>query len=517
MAGLDEIYLGILKKLPGVAEPIKRQTFKDKLKWTGLILVIYYVMSQITIYGISKTNYEYFKYLEILMGSTFGSLLTLGIGPIVTASIILQLLVGSKIIPWDLSSERGKMLFQGTQKLAAILLCLIEAIVYVAFGAVTANPGFFAIVVLQLAVGGWIIIFMDELISKWGFGSGVGLFIIAGVAKTIIVRAINPFTSDGVFSLSIQNPPSGIIPNAALLIGSGDPMGAMLIILPIVATVIVFFLVIYVQAIRVEIPLAFSSVRGFGRRWPLKFLYTSNIPVILIAALLANVQVFARMLSQRGGADWLGTFDSTGNPIGGLIFFLIPPRTTAISGIMVSIGLFALMGALFVYFTKKSGGLGGLKIVAISGIAGALIWYFGVSAMGLTALAAINPIDILRLITYSLLMIVGSIMFSFFWVSTAGMDAKNVAGQIESTGMQIPGFRRDIRIIERVLNRYIPALAVLGGASVGFLAAFADFTGALGTGTGILLAVMIIYQLYEEIAQQHMEDMHPSVRRFFGK
>jgi preprotein translocase subunit SecY len=194
--------------------------------------------------------------------------------------------------------------------------------------------------------------------------------------------------------------------------------------------------------------------------------------------------------------------------------FLLPPRSEPIIGMMTSVGLFALLGALFVYFTKRGGGI---KIVLGSAIIGALVWYFGVNSIGLTALTAISPMDIVRLITYSLFLIGGAIIFSVFWVNTAGMDAKSVAEQIESTGMQIPGYRRDIRIIERVLNRYIPALAILGGASVGFLAAFADFTGALGTGTGILLAVMIIYQLYEEIAMQHMEDMHPAVRRFFAR
>ena len=201
-------------------------------------------------------------------------------------------------------------------------------------------------------------------------------------------------------------------------------------------------------------------------------------------------------------------------PIAAPTKVVIPPRTAAISGIMISIGLFALMGALFVYFTKRSGGF---KIVVVSGAIGAIVWMAGVSSLGLTALATITLLDVARLITYSFFMIIGAVIFSVFWVNTAGMDAKNVASQIESTGMQIPGFRRDIRIIERVLNRYIPALAILGGAAVGFLAAFADFTQALGTGTGILLAVMITYQLYEEIAMQHMEDMHPAVRRFFGK
>ena len=95
--------------------------------------------------------------------------------------------------------------------------------------------------------------------------------------------------------------------------------------------------------------------------------------------------------------------------------------------------------------------------------------------------------------------------------------AKAVANQIHSTGMQIPGYRRDIRIIEKVLSRYIPPLAVLGGAAVGFLAAFADFTNALGTGTGLLLATMIVFSLYEELATQHMEDMHPALRKLMGQ
>ena len=512
--GLEDGYIELLKRLPGVAEPIKRQGFKDKFKWTGIVLLIYFLMTQITVYGIAKANYDYFKYLEILLGSTFVSLVTLGIGPIVTASIILQLLVGSKIIPWNLSEEKGRTLFQGTQKLLAVLLCVVEGYVYVSFGAIAAEPGMLPVVVFQLALGGWLVLFMDELVSKWGFGSGVGLFIVAGVAKTMVVRALNPLTSDGTISSGMQNPPAGAIPNAALLLGSGEPLAAFITMLPIVATIIVFMLVVYIQAIRVEIPLAFSSVRGFGRRWPLKFLYSSNIPVILIAALLANIQVFAKILTQGGGNAWMGTFDAQGSPTGGVILFLTQPRTTAISGLMISIGLFALLGALLVYFTKKSGGV---KIAIGSGILGGLLWYFGMTATGLTSLTVIQPIDIARMFTYSILMIGGSIMFSVFWVNTAGMDAKSVATQIESTGMQIPGFRRDIRIIEKVLNRYIPPLAVMGGATVGFLAAFADFTDALGTGTGILLSVMIVYQLYEQIAMQHMEDMHPALRRFFGK
>ncbi len=506
-----EAYIGLLQRIPGIAEPIKKLSFRDKLKWTGIILILYFVMSQIMVYGISQTSYEYFQYLEILLGSKFGSLITLGIGPIVTASILLQLLVGSKIINWNLREENGRILFQGTQKLLAIVLSFFEAIVFVSLGAIQTVPGLAWVVMLQLAAGGILIIFMDELISKWGFGSGVGLFIVAGVSSTILIRTFNPLTQFGAWPTA-GNPPVGAIPFAITALAEGQVINAFLSLLPVIATILVFLLVVYTQAIRVEIPLAFGSVRGFGRRWPLKFFYTSNIPVILIAALLANVQMMSRMLSQ-GAASWLGVFDNNGNPIGGLVYFLVPPRSNAIAGFMVSIGLFVLLGLLLMYLLKR----GNWKMGVLFGFIGGLFWWVLMTGTGLSALVAVSGTDLLRLGSYAFFMIAGSVIFAKFWVLTSGMDSKDVAEQIHSTGMQIPGFRRDIRIIERVLHRYIPGLTVLGGAAVGGLAAYADFTMAIGSGTGILLAAIIIYQLYEELAMQHMEDMHPAIRKMIGK
>ena len=110
-------------------------------------------------------------------------------------------------------------------------------------------------------------------------------------------------------------------------------------------------------------------------------------------------------------------------------------------------------------------------------------------------------------------MMAGSVIFSIFWVQTAGMDARSQAKQIMNSGLQIPGFRRDERVLESILKRYIFPLTIMGGLTVGFLAASADVVGALTSGTGILLTVMIIYRLYEEIAQQHMMDMYPALRK----
>jgi len=448
----------IIKFLPGVEGPKTVVNFKARLKWTGMILLLFFVLGQIPLYGVSQQTYERFAFMEMILGSKMGSLITLGIGPIVMASIILQLLVGSKVLPFNLNTQEGREKFQGLQKLLAIFFCIFEASTYVLFGAIrpmVSNASMMLMLIAQLAFGGFLIMLMDEVVSKWGIGSGVSLFIAAGVSTQIFIQAFNPLTGGGEL-------PFGKIPQAIVAFGMGDMGVAMDAIIPLIFTVVVFLVVVYFQGVKVEIPLAFGSISGFGRRWPLKFIYTSNIPVILAAALLANLHMIGAV-SAGGSIPILGTFDESGNAVSGLLYYLTTPY-----GFILSL------------------------------IHGTLTFDM-----------------ILQMICYTLFMGIASMIFSVLWVQTSGMDAHSVAEQIKGIGMQIPGFRRDPRIIEQVLSRYIMPLAVMGGLWVGLLAAFADLTGALGTGTGILLTVMIIYNFYEQISMRYMEEMHPALRKFF--
>jgi len=59
--------------------------------------------------------------------------------------------------------------------------------------------------------------------------------------------------------------------------------------------------------------------------------------------------------------------------------------------------------------------------------------------------------------------------------------------------------------LERELNRYIPTAAAFGGLCIGALSVMADFMGAVGSGTGILLAVTIIYQYFEIFMKEQQE------------
>jgi len=493
-------------KFPSVIKPLQKLTLNEKMKWTFAMLILYFVLGSIVIWGVDHSAVAHFEFLEIVFGSKMGSLITLGIGPIVTASIILQLLVGSKILNWDIQNNPSdKAKFTSTQKMLAISFCIIEAIAYVLAGAVPpagGEPMLAAIVILQLIAGGILIIFMDEVVSKWGIGSGISLFIAAGVSKTIFLRTFSP---------PLKDASGGIISNVVAALSGGAASQAFLFLLPLIATIVVLIIVVFAQGVKIEIPMAFALPFGkfASRKWPLKFIYTSNIPVILTAAVLANMQVVGRLLSSRG-ISLLGEFDaSTGSPVSGLIMFVTRPSSPSLILITVIGGVVALLFTLIAIKTIQKHVL---KITFLGAIVGIILAYFLI--MFYPALPALQSMDVIRAITYTCLMVLGSVIFSKFWVMTSGMDAHSVAEQFKSASIMIPGFRRDPRIVERVLNRYIPSLTILGGAFVGFLAAFADLTGALGTGTGILLTVMIVYQFYEQIMSQHYDELPEIIKKF---
>jgi len=439
----------IFSILPQVKSPEHRISFKEKLKWTGIILVLYFLLTQIPLYGLSPIAVDQFAQLRAVIAGSFGSILTLGIGPIVSASIVLQLLVGGKILKLDLSKHEDKAMFQGTQKLLAIIFTLFEAIVLVFTGAISPiSSAYIWILVLQMTIGGFLIIFLDEVVSKWGFGSGVGLFIAASVSQEIIVGSFNIFSSP-----TQPGVPAGKIPAFIYSLTTGTPNFDYLG--PVIAVIIVFLIVVYAESMRVEIPLSSGRVKGARGKYPLRFIYASNMPVILASALLLNVQLFANIF-QKIGYPILGTI-SNGQAVSGLAYLLTPPRS------------------LDMIFTE--------------------------------------PIHVL---VYGIVFIAICVVFAVLWVELSNIGPKAVAKQLHQMGMQIPGFRSSRRQFEKILKKYIPAITVLGGAFVGLLAFGADLTGALGGGTGVLLTVGIVYRLYEEIAQEQLMDMHPMLRKFLG-
>ena len=330
---------------------------------------------------------------------------------------------------------------------------MFEASVLVLTGNLVPIDGSYTfLLIVQLVIGALIIIYLDEVVSKWGFGSGIGLFIAAGVCQAIIVGTFSILNgSDGLLA--------GIIPKFIQLATKGTYDFSVLI--PLIATIIVFMVVLYGEAMRVEIPISHGSVRGHGRirgsvgKYPLKFVYASNMPVILTSALLVNVSLLANVF-QKIGFPILGTVEN-GKAVSGVAWLLSTPNK---------------------------------------------LYYF-----------VTEPVHV---IVYAIFFLACCILFSYLWVEISGLNAKKISEQLYNSGIQIPGFRSSKRQLYKILKKYIPALTILSGIYVGLIAFFADLTGALGGGTGVLLTVGIIHKLYEEMAEEQLMSSNPLLRKFLG-
>jgi preprotein translocase subunit SecY len=501
----------LIKRFPAVTKPEGHVHFRTKLLWSFVCLLAYFVLSNVFIYGLGEQLDAFASFRAILAGAS-GSLVHLGIGPIVTGSIIMQLFVGAKIIKLNLQNSEDKAIYQGAQKVLVIVMIFVESIPQV-FGflepstALNAQVGLGwarTIIIAQLAIGSYLVFLMDEVVSKWGLGSGISLFIVAGVAQSLFTGLVSWIPAQAGTPLSVTNPPGGIIPKTfyllsehstaslvggggfeQLLIGTnnGDPNT----LAALIGTLATFFIVVFAEASRIELPLAHGRVRGARGRYPIRLLYASNIPVILAGALLANVNLIGLLLWSGplsnmpflGQKLWVGGYQEG--------------TTTAVTG-------------LAYYFSQ------------INGLGAWLLPFLSPQYSGLLLQREAWQI-LLHVGLYAAFMIGGSIIFAIFWIETTNMGPEQVAKQIEGSGMQIPGFRRDPRVTAKILERYIPVVTVIGGAAVGALAVFADLIGTIGnaTGTGLLLAVGILQRLYEQIAKEQAMEMHPVLRGFFGE
>lgn len=460
----------ISRFMPEIKAPERKVGFNEKIFWTILALALYLVMAEIPLYNIQSPGWE-LSYLRIIFASNRGTLMELGIGPIVTAGIILQLLGGSGIIELDMSNPEDRGLFTGASKFFSIVLTGVQASAYLIGGVYgNLNPITSIIVFLELLAAGVIVMLLDEMVQKgWGFGSGISLFIMAGVAQIILWDSfspapVGPGESVGIFvTLGQRLMGGGNI--AELFIRPAGYPG----LLGFIATLVVFVIVIYAEGVRVELPISHADYRGFRSRYPIKLLYVSNLPVIFASALFANVYFFAQLFWSMNGQpppgqnfwlDLLGQFEMRDNqpqPVGGLVHYVLGPRSL-------------------------------LEVQA-------------------------EPI---RAAVFVLIMVTFCVIFSLTWLEVGGLGPKAVADQLVNSGMHIPGYRRSSKPIELLLKRYIPPVTILGGIIVGLIAAMADFFGVFGSGMGILLSVGIIYQYYQLLLQERAAEMFPAFRRVLG-
>merc|ERR1711943_134081 len=270
----------------------------------------------------------------------------LGISPIVTSGLVMQLLAGSKIIEVDQGMKSDRELFQGAQKLFGMIITIGEALAYVLSGMygeiAELGAGNAILIILQLCVAGVIVIILDELLQKgYGMGSGISLFIATNICENIVWKAFSPTTMNTGKGTEFEG---AIVATFHFLATKKDPVMALREafyrqsapnLTNLFATVLVFFIVIYFQGFRVDLTVKYQKIRGQQGSYPIKLFYTSNIPMILQTALVSNLYFFSQLLYRRFKSNMLVNLlgqwqDSDGGqsvPVGGLAYYMSPPTS----------------------------------------------------------------------------------------------------------------------------------------------------------------------------------------------
>jgi preprotein translocase SecY subunit len=463
-----DLFKPISPFIPEVKPPQKKVPFNTRLLWTLAALIIYLIMTEIPLYGIQVGGNDPFSTMRIIFASSRGTLMELGIGPIVTSGLIIQLLAGSELISFDRSNPDDRGLFTTASKVFSFVMVIVQAGLYIisgVYGSISRTQSI--LIFVQLLAAGLVIMMLDELVQKgWGIGSGISLFIVAGITQNIWWMSFSHITvGDGKAYGAIFALFQGILSGESVQywfyrFGYPDMIGFL-------TTLAVFAFVVYIEGMRVEIPISHSSYRGYRSRMPIKLLYVSNIPVILAYAMFANFQLFGQFAWTRWNQEnsniflnIFGMYNQTAQgtiPIGGLSYYVTSPGS--LSGVIA---------------------------------------------------------DPIKALVYLLIVVGFCVIFSITWLEIGGLGADQMADQLLQSGMQIPGFRRSRRPLEKLLNRYIPTITVIGGMIIGCLAAFSEFMGVFGSGMGALLAVSILYQYYQTMVQEQVEDLYPFLRGAFS-
>jgi protein transport protein SEC61 subunit alpha len=325
----------------------------------------------------------------------------------------------------------------------------------------TLGAGNAILIIVQLVMAGMVVITLDELLQKgYGLGSGISLFIATNICENIIWKAFSPTTINTGRGTEFEG---AIIALFHLLITRGDKFRALKEafyrqnlpnVTNLLATVLIFIIVIYFQGWRVDLQVKYQKYRGQQGSYPIKLFYTSNMPIILQTALVSNVYFLSQMLYNRYSGFFLvrllgrwSDMDGSGGapvPVGGLAYYISPPTSF-----------------------------------------GEIVY------------------DPFHALFYLVFILTSCALFSKTWIEVSGSSARDVAKQLRDQQMVMKGHRDSAMV--HVLNRYIPTAAAFGGMCIGALSVIADFMGAIGSGTGILLAVTIIYQYYEMFTKEQVD------------
>lgn len=307
-------------KVPKREKLEKKIWLKERVSWTVFVLFIFTVCSQ------SHESVDPFHYMRVTWASTRGTFMEFGIMPIVASRTTLKKLDCFKIF----NENDNSFSRNGAENLLALVLTVVLSLLFTMTGMYGEIESTGVVIIsMQLFLAGFIIIMLNDLVKKgYCLDTEISLFIVAKICGTIMWKAFSPatvYTDQGaeyegafVFLLTLFSTKNDktVILSRAFSRQNFPNLGNFLV------TFLVFFFVI-------------CSKKLFERKHKL---FTSVAPLYLQSYCVPIFNLFAQVLSEKFNehffvnllgvwADIRSDGPPRSYPIGGLCYYLTPPRT----------------------------------------------------------------------------------------------------------------------------------------------------------------------------------------------
>ena len=396
--------------------------------------------------------------MRVILASNHGTLMELGISPLITASMVIQFIKTSGIIAYDSYIKEDVRLGASLEKFCSCVVILASSVVLVLSG-IYGSVSYIGYtkgiaLIMQLSLSGIMILYLDELLSKgYGIGNGTSLFIACNMCERIFWYAFSPVTMKSENGIEFEG---AVIALFHFLITKPNKLSALYLAFyrqnvanlhNLMVTVVVFLVIIYLLHFKVMLKLVNPRVKGEFRYQPVKLFYLSNMPIILQSTIVTNLHHTSRILYHRFRnyywirilAVWqIDPRNGREHLIGGLTYYLQPPK--GITGVLQNPFHFA------VYFTIIMSSCG---------------------------------------------------FFAWLWLNFSNQSPEDVLRQIDASKMRLANTSGKHRSMIKILKKNINTAAILGGVLIGVFSIFSDLLGCIGSGTGLMLTVNIIYGYYE--------------------
>ncbi|KAJ1253906.1 hypothetical protein BS78_K156100 [Paspalum vaginatum] len=403
--------------MPAVRRPDRVVPFNRRVIYTGIAMSVFLVCSHLPLYGVPYTasGADPLYWVRTVLASNRGTLMELGVGPVVTAGTVMQLVTGSKLLRVDQNVRGDRELVDGERKALAMVIALGEAVAHVQlgmYGAIGALGG--VLIVLQLVSASVVVVFLDELFDK-GYGlpgcSAISLLSATNTCGKVIWHAFSPVTVNTGRGPEFEGVVLAMIHQAVAGAGKAHELvGTMLRrhlpnVMSLLTTFLVLLAAVYLEGVRILQPLQSRDARGRRVTFPIKLLYTSTMPIVLHSAAVSALYMVSQLLHYSrffGGSvlvRMLGVWKEASHaavPVGGLVYYVTPPTS------------------------------------------------FGA--------------DPLHTLVYVALLLTSCALLSQAWATASGSSARDVARQLANQRLALPG-SRDGATYSVLRRRYIPTAA----------------------------------------------------------